>query len=93
MLERLTVDDFTGTEGQPYAAELEGHGTLTLELISTEPGGDPRPFSLIFRGPLEPQLPQGIYPVTHPALDQKIPLFLVPIARGDDGLRYEVIFG
>lgn len=93
MLEHLTVDDFIGTEGKPYAVETGGGEPVEFTLLSAERGGDPRPFSLVFRGPGAPQLDQGTYSVTHPTLGQQLPLFLVPIARDDEGLRYQIIFG
>lgn len=53
------------------------------------------PFSLVFRGPAMPILPQRIYRVTHDAVGA-FDLFLVPIGpdtRGDErGMRYEAIF-
>ncbi len=52
------------------------------------PEGQPRlQFSLVFRGPLEPVLPQAIYGLEHDALGH-LDLFLVPIgpAEGGDAL-------
>lgn len=49
------------------------------------------PFSLILRGPAAPLLPQGTYALRHPRLGP-IELFLVPIARDAQGVRYEVTF-
>jgi uncharacterized protein DUF6916 len=49
------------------------------------------PFSLVFRGPPEPVLPQGLYAIDHDELGV-LELFIVPIARKDDGVRYQAVF-
>jgi hypothetical protein len=48
-------------------------------------------FSLIFRGPLEKPFAQGTYDAEHAGLG-RFPLFLVPVARDADGMRYEAVF-
>ena len=48
-------------------------------------------FSLLFRGPHQPLLPQQIYPVEHDALG-RFDLFIVPIQRDAHGLRYQAVF-
>lgn len=58
------------------------------------------PFALVFHGPSEPVLPQGMYRLEHQDLGV-LELFLVPI--GPDlpaepegrpaGMRYEAVFG
>ena len=50
-----------------------------------------RPFSLIYRGPLTPILPQQIYPVEHPELGT-LELFLVPVGPEGGGMQYEAVF-
>lgn len=48
-------------------------------------------FSLIFQGPTDVMLPQGMYPLDHQALgEQKI--FIVPIATAEGGFEYEAVF-
>ena len=49
------------------------------------------PFSIVFRGPATPILPQRIYRLEHPALGT-FDLFLVPIGPDECGMRYEAIF-
>lgn len=93
MLEAFTVNDFTAGQELPYAVEIPGHGTLELTLVDAEASGDPRPFSLVFQGPTTPELPQGTYVIDHSTFEAALPLFMVPIARRDDGMRYQVIFG
>jgi hypothetical protein len=48
-------------------------------------------FSILFRGPGDPVLPQRMYPFTHEALG-RFHLFIVPVGRHPDGLEYEAVF-
>lgn len=48
-------------------------------------------FSLLFRGPSEPPVPQATYTVSHPELGEFL-LFLVPVGRDPHGLIYEACF-
>ena len=49
------------------------------------------PFSLEFLAPASDVLPQAIYRVDHAELGA-LDLFLVPVARDADGVRYEAVF-
>ena len=51
-----------------------------------------RPFSLVFRGPMEPILQQQIYRLESEGFDGPLDLFLVPIGPDASGMRYEAIF-
>lgn len=88
-LSDLTVDTFT-----PYIGDAFRVSGVDTELIEATPHG-PAPtrqqFSLVFRGPLGPALPQRIHPLSHPALGA-FELFLVPIGPDADGMRYEAVF-
>ncbi|HEY6759901.1 MAG TPA: hypothetical protein VI318_10435 [Baekduia sp.] len=102
MLERLTVASFTPTVGEVYALVDEEHGRLPLELVEARthaPDAPPAdaaglraPFSLVFRGPREPLLPQRIQRLEHDALGP-LEIFLVPVGRDEAGTRYEAVFG
>ena len=48
-------------------------------------------FSAFFHRPGDRYLPQGTYAFEHDAMGA-LDLFLVPIARGDKGFRYEAVF-
>jgi hypothetical protein len=88
------------------AQTTEPVGTVELTLLEAvgrgeppEPSGRPdaapaprQPFSLVFAGPLDPQLPQATYALAHERLGE-LAIFLVPIARDADGVRYEAVFG
>ena len=104
-LETPTADEFEATLESPFALDLGEAGTLTLTLVGLQRlGGDPapapaegtdapprQPFSLVFRGPLEAQLGQGTYALRHDALGV-LGIFLVPIARDAEAMRYEAVF-
>ena len=67
--------------------------TTELEFVEVVDGsaGDHINFSLVFRGPLQPLLPQRIYQVEHDQLG-RFDLFIVPIRRDTHGLYYEAVF-
>ncbi len=84
----------------------EGHGqgvhpTALVEARALATAGHPvntqaqarQPFSLIFEGPTEPIFPQRIYRLEHPAMDDALELFLVPVGRSEkNGVRYQAVF-
>ncbi|HYF72200.1 MAG TPA: hypothetical protein VD864_05235 [Nocardioides sp.] len=107
-LEWLTYDRFAAHLGEAFDVGVEG-GSATVPMVlaeateSDEPGG-PGPagqqrmqFSLVFRGPLTPLLPQGTYRLHHAEMGD-LDLFLVPLgpigSDGPDGgaMRYEAAF-
>ncbi|HKG81156.1 MAG TPA: hypothetical protein VKA78_17095 [Pyrinomonadaceae bacterium] len=48
-------------------------------------------FSAFFNGPREPYLPQRVYALEHERMGA-FELFLVPLARDENGVRYEAVF-
>jgi hypothetical protein len=48
-------------------------------------------FSMIFRGPLDRFIQQGIHKLKHPELGE-LEIFLVPIAQDKGGFQYEAAF-
>jgi len=97
MLESLAVGDFSGRIGEGFRVPLvDGSIVLTLaevtDLARKDHAGPRRaPFSLVFRGPLSPVLPQRIWPLEHAALG-RLEIFLVPIGPDPEGMRYEAVF-
>jgi hypothetical protein len=91
----LTAEDFRPHLGTRFA--MPG-GPFESELIEVDDlgaaraGGLRAPFSVVFRGPLEPFLPQGIHRLEHEALGA-LDLFLVPVGPDEAGMRYEAVFG
>lgn len=101
MLESFRVDTFAPHIGQPFQVQIGNGEHLTFELIEvtdlakepdTVPVKPPRsPFSLVWRGPRAPILPQRTYRMEHGAIGA-FDIFLVPIGPDEQGLRYEAVF-
>lgn len=99
VLDKLTVEEFRGQVGKPFrlmpveapAIEVVLTEARDLSLASSVPGAKRKPFSLVFRGPSGPVLPQRIYALENEALG-RLEIFLVPIGADTDGVRYEAIF-
>ncbi len=94
MPEIFTMDMFSGLEGSKFTMHYGDGQTAGLELVSvTDVGSSPRQiqFSLVFLGPLEAPINQGIYKLEHEQLGP-LELFLVPIGRDRQGVQYEAIF-
>ena len=99
MLEDFTPATFSELVGEPFRLLLDDGSALELELVSvtpapTHPGGarTREPFSIVFRGPMEPVLPQRIYQFENERLGA-LELFVVPIGPDESGMQYEAVFG
>ena len=97
VLDQLQLSTFEPLVGQRFVLRRD-IGDATVDLVLAEATalahgeGRPRtPFSLVFRGPAEPVMPQRIYRVDHEELGA-LELFLVPIGRDAESVRYEAIF-
>lgn len=97
MLDKLSSADFSPHLNQTFRLHA-GELTLEIELISVEergaaysPNAQRKPFSIIFRGPLEPILPQMIYKIEHSEMGA-LDLFVVPIGPDERGMRYQAVF-
>ena len=101
MLEELELARFEGLVGESFEL-LEGAEPVALELTeATSVGelsakqaaelGKRQPFSLVFRGPPELALEQGIRTVRHTEIGE-LPLFLVPIDRTAEASLFEAVF-
>lgn len=86
---------FAAAVGDPFTVSWPDNKgpVLTLVLAEVTGKGQERPFSLIFTGPLQPILPQSIYPLEHPTLGRQ-EIFIVPIGAdaSRSGMRYEAVF-
>lgn len=100
-LQWLTHSQFVDRVSETFEVSGASVSAVTLVLaetsVSVEAGGtgpdgaDRQQFSLVFRGPLDPFLPQGIYRLEHSEL-AAMDLFLVPIGPDSEGMRYEAAF-
>ena len=96
-LAALTHAHFEACRQQPFGLELDGREGMSLALLdvyrpSGPPSGGRQLFSLAFRGPRQPVLPQQVYTLTNETLG-RLEIFLVPIGPDGAGLRYEAVFG
>lgn len=94
MSEALTRDDFSGCLGSLFriAPASAGQLELTLQQVSelaSCPGQES--FSIILHGPVERLLQQGMYAFEHERIGLR-EIFIVPVARDEQGISYEAIF-
>lgn len=97
----FTYDDFADRVGEQFRLRLPDAAILPLVLSEAEagledsgpsPGGATRrQFSLVFRGPADPQLSQGTWELEHDLMGE-LALFLVPLGPDADGPRYQAVF-
>lgn len=102
-LERLTLEQFAAQVKTRFRLHRDAGEELELELAEaaairspalTAAAGKPlrqERFSLLFHGPEQPLLPQGLYQLGHASLG-RFTLFLVPIGREAGIVRYEAVF-
>lgn len=92
----LSRAEFAAQIGTDFKVHLQGGPECDLHLESAEEErkGKPGPteqFSLLFRGPLEPFLPQASYSMQHPVLgDQDI--FITALSKDPQGYVYQAAF-
>jgi hypothetical protein len=87
----LRLADFaTGTVYDVRAADAIYPLTLDKGQELSDSGREGGSFRLEFLGPADPVLPQAIYHFVKE--DAGHDIFIVPVARSPDGVRYEAIF-
>jgi uncharacterized protein DUF6916 len=94
MLKDWTHALFTENQNTDFVVQHPKWGNVTVKLVyvsDLRETSRQRIFSLVFRGPLDQPLEQGLYPLTHESMGTES-LFLVPIGQGADGFRYEAVF-
>lgn len=104
MWESFTYTTFAHRKGEKFLVHVGEKTSLTAELEQATdlplPGsrdetanGEDRGecFSLVFRLPPAPMLPQATYLFEHDEFGT-FPLFIVPIGGSAEGLQYEAIF-
>jgi hypothetical protein len=84
---------FTPCLNDTFRIYLRDTEVVELRLVEISDASTERmeSFSLIFRGLLENPLAQATYSAEHAGLGT-FPIFLVPVARAADGMRYEAVF-
>src|SRR5258708_2479330 len=93
-LATLKIDDFAPLRDTAFDMRTAG-GAVPLMLVKVAPAGasgrEGGAFALLFVAPQGPWLPQGTYPVTHPALGT-MEIFLVPVGPTQGGNGYDATF-
>jgi hypothetical protein len=91
----LTADDFEPLVGTVFRRVDDDGREARLRLAEVTRRGrrfaERESFALLFRDPGEIGLAQGMHPLRHETLGE-VELFLVPVARTDDGWEYEAVF-
>ncbi len=93
-LEELHADRFTEqihTEFQVLDYLPVQYTLLLLEVQERSKSPRQESFALLFRGPAQYFMPQGMHKLTHSSLG-KIDLFLVPVGQDAEGFQYEAVF-
>ena len=93
-LESLNCKIFSEQLHTQFRLLREGLDPLPLELIEVK-ASDPSPkielFSLHFRGPAAPHMPQQIHTLEHDKLG-RFGIFLTAVAGDAEGITYESVF-
>lgn len=98
MSEQPTAEHFTQQLHTRFRVRIDAPRPLELELVEVkgrqispaEQQGWER-FSLYFNGPADIYMPQQIYTLEHEHMGV-FDIFLVPVERAANGLRYEAVF-
>jgi uncharacterized protein DUF6916 len=93
-MEGLTHEAFRQQAGTKFQVQADGDNTVELDLveisdIKLHPGQEQ--FDVVFRGPLNAFLGQGVRPFAHDEMGQ-FEIFIVPIRQDGQGYYYEAIF-
>ena len=95
MLEQLTYDMLEPLVDRKFRVrgEFGSFEALLVECkkLTGATEGERTPFSAVFRGPMEPVLPQQIYSLECEEIGS-LDLFLVPIGPDKTGMQYEAVF-
>jgi hypothetical protein len=106
MLDTLTEASFTPHIGTEFRIAIDPARSIVAVLVDvtvrhgrrapapwdSNPRPEREPFSIVFRGPLDPPLLQRMYHVEHEAIGVIKDLFLVPVGINQDGRFYEAVF-
>jgi hypothetical protein len=94
MAKDLSLATFMPYLNGMFQATSDSIPALPVELVEAAEVHAPvgyQAFSLVFRGPPDHLLPQGIYRFQHAAIGT-FELFIVPIRQDQHGLYYEAVF-
>lgn len=94
MTKEIGRDTFVALVGRTVEARTGSADRVPLEVEQVEDrdGGAGHRFSVFFTGPGDVVLPQATYPLDAPWSEDPLIVFIVPIARDGDRVRYEAVF-
>jgi hypothetical protein len=94
MIDSVTHADFAQQLNTKFQIQVDADKRIDLTMVElSELKLSPRQeqFAIVFRGPLEVFLGQGMRDFEHEQMG-KLPLFIVPISKDDEGVYYEAVF-
>jgi len=94
MLENWTHAALLENLNTTFRLHHEQWGIVELELLSVselKKTSRQETYSILFCGPLDQPFWQGMFKTEHARLGT-VDLFLVPVGREEDGMRYEAVF-
>ena len=94
MIEDLHRDTFSEQLNTKFRIHLADAESLELELVeATDCGSNARQerFSILFRGPADTYIAQGMYRIEHDKMGS-FDLMIVPVRADKEGISYEAIF-
>ena len=95
-MQLMTLEQFAGCLNETFRVALND-GEVDFVLVEAQPlkqsmpGALRAPFSLLFLNTAALVFPQQLYPMKHPRLGE-FSIFIVPIARNQDGFIYQAVF-
>ena len=90
----LTHEAFAGQVNTRFQVQTDQNTIVELDLIDVSDlklHPQQEEFTIVFRGPLNAFLNQGIRSLTHEQMGQ-FEIFLVPIRQDEHGFYYEAVF-
>jgi uncharacterized protein DUF6916 len=94
MAASLTHEEFSKHANTKFQVQLDQHPPVELDLIEVSElkiYPQQEEFTLLFRGPLEAFLDQGVRFLKHDQMGE-FELFIVPVNQDAQGIYYEAVF-
>jgi hypothetical protein len=94
MLDSLKLNSFSEHLNTKFRFYIDADKSVDLEMVeAADRGSNPRQerFAILFRGPLDVALEQGMYKTEHDKLGS-FDLFIVPVSTNQNGREYEATF-
>lgn len=94
----LSLAYFGPLEGRRFVVQREPDAPVNARLLQARclpaaPAQEQQAFSLLFKGPVSPQLPQRTYRMRCAGMAESLDIFLVPVGADAAGTLYEAVFG